>query len=71
MNILHLLYLFRLQRALIEQKYARNEVQGINPYVPFTEEAKEFSRKLRENKKNKVKQMTPQQKKNTDHQLPP
>ena len=69
-RLVHLLYLFRLQRALIEQKYARNEVQGINPHLPFSEEGKEFSRKLRENKKNKKKQKISQQQENANQELP-
>lgn len=60
-RLVHLLYLFRLQRALIERKYAQNQVRGVNPHVPFTEEAKEFSRKLRSNQKNKEKQKLRQQ----------
>ena len=55
-RLVHLLYLFRLQRGLIQEKYAQNQVRGVNPHVPFTEEAKEFSRKLRSNQKNKEKQ---------------
>ena len=49
-QLVHWLWLFRLQRSLIESKYRDNQVRGFNPHVPFTEQAKEFSRKLRQQK---------------------
>lgn len=46
-----LLWLFRLQRCMIESKFEKNQVRGVNPHVPFSEEAKAFSRSLRNQKK--------------------
>jgi len=46
-TLLSMFWLFRLQRAIIQDKHVNNERRGVNPHVPFTEEAKDFARKLR------------------------
>eukprot|EP00797_Seminavis_robusta_P017017 Sro253_g099810.1 Inherit from NOG: DTW domain (275) ;mRNA; r:20116-20940 len=49
-ELVRLLWLFRLQRTIIQTKYDNNEVNRCNPYAPFTEEGKQFSRLLRKQK---------------------
>ena len=60
-RLVQLLWLFRIQRAVIHQKYTQKQVRTSNPHVPFTEEAKEFARKLRRNGNNKSSNKRQQQ----------
>jgi hypothetical protein len=55
-TLVRLLWLFRLQRSIIQTKYHAGQVKGVNPYVPFSEEAKEFARKLRQQHRRKEEQ---------------
>jgi len=50
-RLLSLLWIFRYQRSLIQRKHANNQVQSVNPYPPYTEQAKEFARELRRKQK--------------------
>lgn len=43
----NLLWLFSLQRSVILKKYTDKAVIGVNPHLPWTEEAKDFARRLR------------------------
>jgi hypothetical protein len=57
-NLVCLLYIFCVQRYLIQQKYEKNEVKGVkqeSPMVPFTEDGKEFQRSLRRLHKTRKK----------------
>lgn len=60
-RLVHLLWLFRRQRAVILQRYTQNQVRGKNPHVPFSEEAKEFARNLRRNQANPNQQRSKEQ----------
>lgn len=46
-RLVHLLWLFRFQRAIIQSKYETGQNTGVNPHAPFTEEGKEYNRKIR------------------------
>jgi hypothetical protein len=48
-RLIHLLWIFGLQRTVIVRRYAKGDDFGCTPHLPFTEEAKEFRRKLRDN----------------------